>query len=321
MKIIKVIIFLTGICAVGIGYAQSFSYPTKAVRIIVPFLPGGAADIAARVLGQSFSEAWGQPVVVDNRTGAGGNIGAELASKAEPDGHTLLMAPGGLVTANPYLHKKLSYDPRKLIPISKIGTGPQVVLVGINSPATSVKSLIEYAKSRPDGLKYGSAGIGSQAHLAIESFLKASRIHGVHVPYRGSQLAFADLASNEIHLFLPTIASAMPAIRAKIVRPIAVTSKERIKQLPEVPTVAETLPGFENLGWFGIMAPAGTPVRVIEKIYNQVVKSLKEENNINRLNNIGLTIVGNSPQVFSDEIKKESKYWAEIIAERGIAIK
>ena len=189
MKIIKAIIFLTGICAVGIGYAQSFSYPTKAVRIIVPFLPGGAADIAARVLGQSFSEAWGQPVVVDNRTGAGGNIGAELASKAEPDGHTLLMAPGGLVTANPYLHKKLSYDPRKLIPISKIGTGPQVVLVGINSPATSVKSLIEYAKSRPDGLKYGSAGIGSQAHLAIESFLKASRIHGVHVPYRGSQLA------------------------------------------------------------------------------------------------------------------------------------
>lgn len=322
MKVVKLFLLLAGILAANVGHAQqSTVYPKRAVRIIVPFLPGGAADITARVLGQSFSKAWGQPVVIDNRTGAGGNIGSEIAAKAEPDGHTLLLAPGGIVTANKFLHKKLSYDPEKLVPISKIGTGPQVVLVGFKTPITSVKTLIEFAKSQPNGLRYGSAGIGSQAHLAIENFLKATKIQGAHIPYRGSQLAFADLSTNQIHLFLPTIASSMPAITQKLVRPIAVTSKERVDQLPDVPTVAETIPGFENLGWFGLMAPPGTSSPIVEKIYQQTLKSLQEPDTKKRISDIGLTIVGNSPKIFSAEIKNESKLWAEIIAERGLAIK
>lgn len=327
MRIVNLLVIAGALLAAPLAWTQGPStgsgqaYPNKPVRIIVPFLPGGAADISARILGQRFTDVWGEPVVVDNRTGAGGNIGAELAAKAEPDGYTLLMTPGAVVTANPHVYKKMTFDPRRqLVAITKVATNPQVVLAANSSQAKSVRELIEFAKAKPGSLSYGSAGIGTQAHLAVESFLHAAGISGVHVPYRGGQAAFADLIGERIQLLLPNLATAMSVITQKRVRALAVTSKERVRQLPDVPTVAETLPGFENLGWFGLMAPAGTPKHLLEKIYQQTAKSLDDADIRKRFSDVGLSTVGNSPAEFSVEIKNESKYWARIIAERGLSL-
>jgi tripartite-type tricarboxylate transporter receptor subunit TctC len=308
--------------AVVLGVALSShaqNYPNKPVRIIVPFAPGGATDIVTRIVGQKLGEVWGQTVVVDNRAGAGGNIGADLAAKGTPDGYTLFMPSGSVMTANVHMYKKIPFDPVKdFAPITNVASGPQIVAVGNNVAAKNIKELIALSKSRP--LNFGSAGVGTQTHLAAENFLFSAGMNAIHVPYKGEGPALSDLAGGQIQMVTPNLSAAINLVNAGKIRALAVTSKQRVPQLPNVPTVAETVPGFENLGWFGLVAPAGTPKAVIAKIHADTVKVLQSADIKKRFDELGMVPVGNSPAEFARDMKQESALWAKVIRERKLQV-
>ena len=296
-------------------------YPVKSVRIIVPFAPGGATDIVTRVVAQKLGEIWGQQVIVDNRAGAGGNIGGELASKSAPDGYTLFMASGSIVTANPHIYKKMPFDPAKdLVPVTNVASGPQVLIVTPTFPPKTVKEFIDLAKARPGQISYGSAGYGSQTHLAAENFLFAAKIEVVHVPYKGEAPAIVDTMAGQVPFSTPNLAAAINFIQQKKLRALGVTSKQRSPQLPAVPAVAETLPGFENLGWFGFLVPAGTPKEVIDKIYRDTGKALEAADIKSRFEGLGMAPVGNSPADFTKYVREETERWGKIVRERKLQI-
>ena len=250
-------------------------YPVRPVRIIVPFAPGGATDIVARLVGQKLNEGWGQPVVVDNRAGAGGNIGGDIAAKSNPDGYTLFMTSGSIVTANQHMYAKMPFSPEKdLVAVTNVASGPQAIVVNPSNPAKTLKEFIAMAKAKPKSMTFGSAGVGTQTHLAAENFIYASGIDVTHVPYKGEGPAVSDLVGGQIQFVTPNLSAAIAFVNTGKLRALAVTSKERSAQLPNVPAVAETLPGFENLGWFGFMVPTGTPKAVIAKVHADTVKAL-----------------------------------------------
>jgi tripartite-type tricarboxylate transporter receptor subunit TctC len=319
MKLLRVFAFLLTL-ACGGAFAQG--YPNKAVKVIVPFPPGGATDIVTRIVAQKLSEAWGQAVIVENRSGAGGNIGADVVAKAAPDGYTLLMTSGSIVTANQYIYKKMSFDPAKdLVPITNVASGPQVIVVNPAFPAKTLKELIDMARAKPGVLNYGHAGIGSQVHLATENFLYAANLDIASIPYKGEGPAMTDLMADQINMVVPNIASAMGFISHGTLRALAVTGKQRSPQLPNVPTVAETIPGFENAGWFGLMAPAGTPKAIIDKVYRDTAKVLDSAELRARFYVLGMASVGNSPAEFAKAIRDESARWAKVVRERKIVVK
>jgi tripartite-type tricarboxylate transporter receptor subunit TctC len=298
----------------------SQAYPAKPVRIIVPFSPGGATDIVTRLVGHKLSEFWGQTVVVDNRAGASGNIGAELAAKSPPDGYTLFMTSGSIVTANQHLFKKLNWNPEHdLMPITNVASGPQALVVHPSFPARSVKELIAIAKAKPGVITFGSAGFGTQTHLAAENFLYAAGIHAVHVPYKGEGPALVDLVAGQIIFLTANLPAAIGFVQQDKLRALAVTSRQRSAQLPQVPAVAETLPGFETLGWFGLMAPAGTSKAVIDKVYQDTVKALQSPDVRARLEQMGMAPVGNRPEDFARAIREEAARWAKVISERKLS--
>lgn len=299
--------------------AQNF--PTKPVRVIVPFSAGGATDIVTRVVAQKLTEIWGQTIVVDNRAGAGGNIGADLAAKSPADGYTLFMTSGSIVTANPHMYKKLSYDAAKdLAAVTNVASGPQAIVVNPSFPAKTVKDLIAMAKAKPKGVTFGSAGIGTQTHLAGENFIYTAGLDVVHIPYKGEAPAVSDLIGGQIQFVTPNLSAAINFVRAGKLRALAVTSRERSKQLPDVPAVAETLPGFENLGWFGFMVPAGTPKAVVAKIHQDTILALKDATIAKRFEDLGMVPVGNTPDEFAKAIKEESARWVKIIQERKLQV-
>ena len=278
----------------------SADWPARPVRIIVPFAAGGTTDVVARLLAQKLNEAWGQGVVVEDRPGAGGNIGADVVAKSNPDGYTLLMASGSIVTANPFMYKTMTFDPAKdLVPITNVATGPQVIAVAKSMPAKTLRDFIAYAKANPGKVNYGSAGVGTQVHLAGENFAYAAGLDMTHVPYKGEASALTDLVGGQI-------------------RALAVTSKARSSELPDVPAVAEVIPGFENAGWFGLMAPAGTPREVIEKVYRDSAKVLQGEAFKVALAKQGMQPVGNPPAAFQAAIRDETARWAKVIHERHL---
>lgn len=299
--------------------AQGF--PNKPVRIIVPFSAGGATDIVTRVVAQKLTEIWGQTLVVDNRAGAGGNIGADLAAKSLPDGYTVFMTSGSIVTANQHMYKTLPYNAEKdLVAVTNVASGPQAIVVNPSFPAKTVKDLIAMAKAKPRGVTFGSAGIGTQTHLAGENFIYSAGIDVIHIPYKGEAPAVSDLIGGQIQFVTPNLSAAINFVRSGKLRALAVTSKERSKQLPEVPAVAETLPGFENLGWFGFMVPAGTPRAVVTKIHDDTVAALKDPAIAKRFEDLGMVPVGNSSEAFAKAIKEESGRWAKIIKERKLQV-
>jgi tripartite-type tricarboxylate transporter receptor subunit TctC len=303
------------------GTKGAGTYPNKPVRIIVPFSPGGATDIVTRVVAQKFTDQWGQTIVVDNRAGAGGNIGGELAAKANPDGYTLFMTSGSVVTANQHMYKKMPFNPDKdLVAITNVASGPQVVAVANAVPAKSIGELIALAKAKPGAVTMGSAGVGTQTHLAAENFLYTAKINAVHVPYKGEGPAISDLVGGQIQMLTPNLAAAIAFVHQGRIRALAVTSKARVPQLPSVPTVAETLPGFVNLGWFGLMAPTGTPQAVIDKVHRDTAKVLAEADVRKRFDDLGMSPVGNTPADFAKAIKEESARWAIVIRERNLAV-
>lgn len=310
-------------CMLGVAAsAGAQNYPTKPVRVVVPFAPGGATDIVTRVVAQKLTSEWKQTVVVDNRAGASGNIGADIVAKAPADGYTLLMTSGSIVTANAHMFRgKLSYDPAKdLVAVTNVASGPQAIVVH-PSGAKTLKEFIAAAKAKPRGLTYGSAGVATQTHLAAENFIYTAGIDLIHVPYKGEGPAISDLVGGQIQMVTPNLSAAIGFVKSGKLRALAVTSKERVRQLPDVPAAAETLPGFENLGWFGFMAPAGTPKAIVDALYQSTAKVLKSPDIANRFEQLGMVPVGNPPPAFAADIKEESARWAKIIKERKLEVK
>jgi tripartite-type tricarboxylate transporter receptor subunit TctC len=301
--------------------ASAQNYPVRPVRIVVPFSPGGATDIVTRIVAQRLTELWGQTVVVDNRAGAAGNIGGDIVAKAVPDGYTLLMTSGSIVTANQHMYRKMPFNPDiDLVAITNVASGPQIVAVNASFPAKTLKDFIAMAKAKPKSLNFGSAGVGTQTHLAAENFVTAAGIDATHVPYKGEGPAIAELVAGQIHFVTPNLSAAIGFVKQGKLRALGVTSKERSKQLPNVPAVAETLPGFENLGWFGLMAPKGTPRAVIDKVYGDTAKVLQVAEVRTRFEQIGMQPVANTPAAFAQAIKEESVHWAKIIKARNLYV-
>ncbi len=296
-------------------------YPTKPVRVIVPFSAGGATDIVTRTVTQKLTEIWGQSIVVDNRAGAGGNIGADLAAKSPADGYTLFMTSGSIVTANQHMYRKLPYNAnRDLVAVTNVASGPQAIVVHPNFSAKTVQDLINMAKAKPGGVTFGSAGIGTQTHLAGENFIYSAGINVIHIPYKGEAPAIGDLLGGQIQFVTPNLSAAIAHVRAKRLRALAVTSPQRAKQLPDVPAVSETLKGFENLGWFGFMVPAGTPKAVVAKIQKDTVKALRDPKIAKRFDDLGMVPVGNDSGDFAKAIREESLRWAKVIKERKLQV-
>ena len=319
MRLIRLLAAVIAVFPALAIHAQN--YPVKPVRIIVPFSPGGATDIVARIVGQKLNETWGQTVIVDNRAGASGNIGAELAAKAPPDGYTLFMTSGSIIAANQYMFRKLGWNPDKdLVPITMTASGPQVLAVHPSFRARSVREFIALAKTNPRSINFGSAGIGTQTHLAAENFIHTAGIDVIHIPYKGESVALIDLMAGHIFFVTPNLSAAIGFVQQGKLRALGVTSKTRPRQLPDVPSVADTLPGFENLGWFGLMAPANTPRTVVEKVYQDTAKVLQAPDIRKRFDEIGMVPVGNPPDDFDRRIRDERVRWAKIIRERKLQV-
>ncbi|HVL34539.1 MAG TPA: tripartite tricarboxylate transporter substrate-binding protein [Burkholderiales bacterium] len=316
----KLIAFVLGLLISAGAAAQA--WPQKPVRFIVPFPPGGATDISARLLAERLTSMWGQQVVIENRGGAGGGVGAAEAARAAPDGYTLFFPSGSVVTANQHVYAQLNYDPEKdFVPVTKVVAGPQVLTVPANSPYKSVKDLIEDARRHPGKLTFGHAGIGSQTHLAAENFVWQAKIDALSVPYKGEGPGLAGHVGGETHFFLGNVAAAIGHINSGRLRALGVTSLQETPQLPGVAPIAKTIAGFENTGWFGIVAPRGTPPEIVQKVYQDTKKALDDTQMRARFYAQGLAPVANSPEEMARELKEESQLWARVVRERKIQVK
>jgi tripartite-type tricarboxylate transporter receptor subunit TctC len=319
MKFAKIAALAAGLLVAATSFAQT--WPQKPVRFIVPFPPGGATDISARLLGQELQEMWGQTVVIENRGGAGGGVGAAEAARAAADGYTLFFPSGSVVTANQHIYAKMNYDPEKdFVPVTKVVSGPQVLVVNANSPFKTVKQLVDAARQQPGKFTFGHAGIGSQTHLAAENFVNAAGIDAVQVPYKGEGPALTGLVSGDTTFAVTNVAASIGHVNSGRLRALGVTSKTEFALLPGVPAIAKTLPGFENTGWFGIVAPTGTPNEVIQKVFRDTKKALESTRFKARLYVQGLAPVGNTPAEMGREMKEESTLWARVVRERKIRV-
>jgi len=300
------------------GVAEAF--PTKPVRIIVAFPPGGGTDIVARVVGQKLGEGWNQAVVVENRAGASGTIGTESAARAEPDGHTLFMATMGNMTANQHLYPKMAVDPlRAFAPITKVVDVHFVFLANPALAANSVGELIELAKRRPGDIAYSSSGPGGAPHLAMELFKRQANVDLIHIPYKGSSPSISDLIGGRVMLSMDSLVQSFPHLKAKRLKALAVLGPRRAALLPEVPTIAESgLPGYALTNWFGLLAPAATPKETVLKIHADVIRVLRDPEAKKRITDLGADVVGNSPEEFGAAMRAESAQWAEIIKAANI---
>jgi len=301
--------------------AQS-SYPSKPVRLVVPFPAGGTTDILARAAAQKLSEAWGQQVIVDNRPGAGGNIGAELVAKAPPDGYTLLMGTVGTHAINSSLYSKMPYDHIKdFAPAVLVAGVPNVLVVNPSMPFNSVQDLIAYAKANPGKLNFASSGSGTSIHLSGELFKSLTGVQITHVPYKGSAQALTDLLGGQVQLMFDNLPSSLAFIKAGKLRALAVTSTTRAAALPDVPTMVEAgVPGFEATAWFGILAPAGTPREAITRINTEIAKWLASPDAREKLSAQGAIAAGGSPEDFAKHIASETAKWARVVKESGAKV-
>jgi tripartite-type tricarboxylate transporter receptor subunit TctC len=311
-------------CAFGPGCpdAAAQSYPAKPIRLIVPFPAGGVVDIVARVVAQKLSDEAGQPIVIDNRSGAAGTVGLEAASKAPPDGYTLVLGTTGTLASAPALYPSLGYDPLKsFVPVSQLVNAPYIVVVHPSLPANSLKSLVAFAKSRPGELNYGSAGAGGPPHVAGEMFRIATGTNLLHVPYKGLTTGISDLATGRIHIMFNQIAPFLPYIKADRLRPLAVAAPGRIPQLPGIPTSAESgYPGYEVSIWFGLLAPAGTPAGLIARLNTDTQKVLSSKEVRDSFSAQGFDSAGGSPDQFAQFIASEAGRWSRAIKAAGVKL-
>src|SRR6478736_9961614 len=319
----RVLIACTFALAAGTAaVAQTAPFPTRPVTIVVPFPPGGGTDTGARIVAQKLGAKWGQSVVVENRGGAAGQVGADLVSKAKPDGYTLLVGNIGTQSINPVLYKKLPYDPDKAFaPISLLAELPLAMMVNPQVAAKTPKEFIALAKQQPGKLSYSSSGAGGAPHLAAEMFKEATGTYILHVPYRGGGPAVSDLLAGHVQLSFMTVLEASGHIKAGKLRALAVTSDKRVSALADVPTLAEsTLPGFNSISWIGLLAPAGTPREIVEKISADVREVGAREDVKDKLVQLGAVPNATTPAQFSQLIENDRKRYAQIIRERKITV-
>lgn len=320
MKFAKLAALAAGLLVAASAGAQT--WPQKPVRFIVPFPPGGATDISARLLSQKLTDMWGQQVIIENRGGAGGGVGAAEAARATPDGYNFFFPSGSVVTANQHIYAKLNYDPENdFVPVTNVVSGPQVMVVNAKSPYMTVKDLIDAAKSQPGRLTFGHAGIGSQIHLAAENFAYQAKIDAISVPYKGEGPGLASLVANETTFMVANMAAVIGHVNGGRLRALGVTSKTEAPQMPGVPPIANTVKGFENSGWFGIVAPKGTPQAIVDKLYQDVKTALNDTEMKARFYAMGLAPVGNTPAQMAAALKEETKLWANVVRERKISVK
>jgi tripartite-type tricarboxylate transporter receptor subunit TctC len=299
------------------GAAAAQNYPVKPVRMVVGYPPGGPTDVLARIVSQKLTESWGQQVMVDNRPGASGMIGAELTARAAPDGYTLLMVPV-TYAVTPSLFAKMSYDAEKdLAPVAQVASAPFILVVHPTVPVKTVKDLVALARSRPGQLNYASASAGGMPHLAGELFNTMTGVKMVHIPYKGAAPATTDLLSGQVSLMFNNMLSAMPQVKAGRLRAVAVTSTKRSAAVPELPTIAETVPGYEASGWYGAFAPAATPRELVNRINNEMNRVMKLQDVMQRLAGDGVEAVGTTPGQFGSYLRQEIAKWGEVVKTSG----
>jgi len=311
------VLALTGPCAAGGALAQT--YPAKPIRLIVPFPPGGGNDTVARSVGAELSKSIGQQVVIDNRAGAGGTIGAELAAKAAPDGYTLFLAGVASHGINPVLNPKLPYDPvRDFAPVSLLASAPLIVVVHPSLPVKTVKDLIALARAKPGQLNFASNGRGGSSHMAGEMFKSMAKVDMLHVPYKGLSPALTDLISGQVQVMFSSAVAMLPQVQAGKLRGIATTGAKRPAAIAQLPTVAEAgLPGYETGSWYGIVAPAGTPADVVNRLSGELQKVVRQPAMQERFNSEAAYPVGSTPQEFSAHIQRELARWAKVVKDAG----
>ena len=304
----------------GVVFAQA--YPTKPVRFIVPQAPGGASDVLSRIIAQKLTEQWQQQVVVDNRVGAGGNIGTEMTARAAPDGYTWVLGFPGTHAINPVLYRNLSWDPVKNFePTANLAVVPYVVVAGNNLPAKNMQELIALAKARPNDIKFGSAGNGTINHLLGPMIATAGGIKLTHIPYRGIAIAVTNIIANEVQLAFGSVPSVIGQIRGGLIRPLAVTTVKRLETLKDVPTMIESgFPGFEVTPWFGILTTGGTPPAVVKKINADINQLLVQKDVIDRFTGLGMEPAPWSPEQFTKVLRADMVKWAKVVKDSGATL-
>src|SRR5437763_512887 len=302
--------------------AAETGYPTKSIRILVPFPPGGPADSLARIVGDKLAQSLGQPFIIENKPGAGGNIGMEQGAKAAPDGYTLTLAAAGNLTIAPSLYSKLPYDPAKdYAPITVLATVPNILITAPTVPTRTLRDLITLAKARPGTLNFASPGNGSGAHLAGELFKSMAGIEIVHVPFNGVAPAMNAILAGDVQIFFAQSSAALPYVKTGKVTALGVASAKRITSAPELPTMAEAgLPDFDVTSWYALVAPAGTPAAIIEKLYAETVKALASPDVRDRFATLGVDPVGNSPSEFAAMQKAETSRWAKLAKDANLRL-
>ena len=303
------------------AWAQD-DYPNRPVRIIVPFAPGGSTDVVARILADKLGTEMKQGFIVENKPGAGGNIGADAVAKATPDGYTLLMGTTGVLAINKYLYKEMSFDPeRDLAPVSYTSLITNILVVNPQVPVKSVAELVALARAKPGALTFASSGAGSSTHLSAELFKSMAGVDILHVPYKGSSQALTDVMGGQVTMLFDNAPSSIPFIEQGKLRAVAVTSTKRLPNLPDVPTLDESgVKGYESLSWSGIMAPAGTPRRLIDKLNAAIEKILRDPDVKQRFASLGVEAVGGPPEAFSRHIRAESEKWARVVKTANITL-
>jgi tripartite-type tricarboxylate transporter receptor subunit TctC len=298
--------------------AGAQDYPAKPIRIIIPVPPGAAVERMARIVADRLQAEWNQPTVVESRAGAGGNIGAEAFARSSPDGYTLMVTAASVLVINQSLYPKLNYNPEAFVPISIIATSPNVLMVHPKVPAENLKELIAFARANPGKLSYGSGGSGSTAHLTGELFTSMAGVNLLHVPYKGSAPAITDLLGGQISAVFVEQGTAMPHIRAGKLRALGVGSEKRNPLLPEVPAIAEVLPGYQSQVWFGMVAPPGAPDAIAAKLSQAVAEGVKRPEVIKRLQEIGVDPRGSTPTETSAFFRQERERWGKVIRSANI---
>jgi len=301
--------------------AHAQTYPTKPIRLIVPFPAGGATDLFARSLSQKLGDKLGQPVVVDNKPGAGGTLGSDLAAKASADGYTLLLSTTSTHSIGPNLNPKIPYDAmRDFTPIGQVGNAPSIMLVPNSSPAKTVQEWIELARKKPGQLNYASSGNGTIVQLTAELFKSQANLFLVHIPYKGTALAIPDLVSGKVDVLFDSLPTGLPHVRDGRLRALGVTSAKRTPLAPDLPPISDVLPGYESTTWFGLFGPKGLPAEVVSRVNTAANQVLKDSEVIDKLTRLGIEPVGGTPAQFSAMLATELAKWKKIINERKIAL-
>ena len=310
-------------CAFLTDVSRADDYPSRPIRLVVPYAPGGGADTVARIVAKRVGDTIGQPIVIENRGGAGSIIGTDMVAKAEPDGYTLLLGQSGPISINPAVYKDLRYDPvRDFAPVTMTTAYPYILVVNAKLPVKSLQDFVALAKSKPGSLNYGTTGIGAANHLVTELFGGKAGLKMTHVPYRGTALAVADLIAGQVDVVFGDPISVLSHTQAGTLRALAVTSKERSAVAPEVPTVAESgYPGFDAIAWHGILAPASTPPIIVKKLNAEIVRALQNPETKTLLTNQAMQTVGNTPEEFAAFIKQDIAIWKAVATEADVSVK